>query len=344
VKSMLLGRRAVLALALSFAGLGAAQAQTVEEFYKDKTVTLIISAAPGGASDFFGRQFAQYLGEHIPGKPQVIVTNVPGASGMTAALQLQDNQPRDGTVIAILQRNNFYLPLISEDNAAFDPKSVNWLGSLNKEFYTIIAWDDAPVEKPEDVFTTPITIGATSFANENRTFPAMMNDYFGAKFEIIPGYEGNEAVGLAMERGEVQGRAQTINSLLAGSEAAWIKEGKIKVLMQLAPEASPAFPDVPLITSFSKDPEVLALAAFMLEPLNAGRPFAAPPDVPQDRIDALRAAFDAAAADPAFLETMKKANSDVDPISGAAVEAIIDDLYATPEPVLEKVRALLTPQ
>lgn len=322
----------------------AAFAQTPEEFYKGKTVTMVISAAPGGASDFFGRQFASYLGKHIPGQPQVIVTNMPGASGMTAALSLQSNQPKDGTVIALLQRNNFYLPLVSEQNKAFDPKGVSWIGSLNKENYTLIAWENAPAKTPADIFTTPMTVGATSFANENRTFPAMMNEYFGTKFEIIPGYEGNEAVGLAMERGEVQARMQTVNSLTSGSEAAWYKDGKVRVLMQVALEKSPLLPDVPLITDYSKDPDVLAMANFMLAPLKAGRPFAVPPGVPEDRVAALRAAFDAAAADPAFLEEMKKANSDVDPITGQDVEAIIDSLYATPAPVLDNVKKLLTPK
>jgi len=339
-----LNRRAVMALGLALAAAGPAAAQTVEEFYAGNTVTLIISAAPGGASDFFGRQFAPFLARHIPGQPQVIVENLPGASGMTAALQLQDNAPRDGTVIALLQRNNFYLPLVLEENAAFDPQAVSWIGSLNKENYTVIAWQDAPVETADDLFTTPITIGATSFANENRTFPAMMNEYFGTQFQIIAGYEGNEEVGLAMERGEVQGRMQTVNSLLAGSEAAWLQEGQIKVLMQVAAEPSPDFPDVPMITDFSDDPEVLALADFFLKPLVAGRPFAVPPEVPEDRVEALRAAFDAAAADPEFLAVMEESNSLVEPITGAEIEAIIDDLYATPPEVLEKVTALLTPQ
>jgi tripartite-type tricarboxylate transporter receptor subunit TctC len=147
-----------------------------------------------------------------------------------------------------------------------------------------------------------------------------------------------------MERGEINGRMQTVNSLLAGSEAAWMKEGKVKVLMQVAPEPHPALEGVPMIQDYAKDPDTLALAKFMIDPLLAGRPFAMPPEVPQDRVDAMRTAFDAAAADPDFLAEVAKANSEVSAITGSEVTAIIESLYAMPAPVLEKVKVLLAPQ
>ncbi|MEZ2127780.1 MULTISPECIES: Bug family tripartite tricarboxylate transporter substrate binding protein [unclassified Sinorhizobium] len=333
-----------LATGLAAASIGLAKAESVEEFYSKHNVTLVVSAAPGGASDFFAREFAKYFSKHIPGKPRMIIVNQPGASGMQAALQLQSSQPKDGSVVALLQRNNFYLPLVSEQNKQFDPRQVRWLGSLNKENYTVITWNTAPVSKAEDLFTTPVQIGASSFANENRTFAAMMNEYFGAKFAIVTGYEGNEAISLAMERGEVQGRMQTVNSLMAGSEAAWLKDKKINVLLQVSLEKDPNFPNVPSIMDYAKEPDTVALANFMLAPLKAGRPFAVPPGVPEDRLAALRKAFNDAAADPEFLAEMKKVNSAVDPITGEEVEAVIADLYKTPAPVLEKVRKLLTPK
>lgn len=333
-----------LAVGMAIGSLGTANAQSVEEFYSKHNVTLVVSAAPGGASDFFAREFAKYFSKHIPGKPQMIIVNQAGASGMQAALQLQSSQPKDGSVVALLQRNNFYLPLVSEQNKQFDPRKVHWIGSLNKENYTVITWHTAPVAKAEDLFKTQIKIGASSFANENRTFAAMMNDYFGSKFAIVTGYEGNEAIGLAMERGEVQGRMQTVNSLMAGSEAAWIKEKKINVLLQVSLEKDPNLPNVPSIMDYAKDPETVALAKFMLGPLKAGRPFAVPPGVPADRLAALRKAFDSAAADPEFLAAMKKINSAVEPITGQEVEAVIAELYQTPAPVLDRVRKLLTPK
>src|SRR5262245_27822994 len=171
---------------------GNGQAQNVETFYRGKTVTLIVSAAPGGGADLYARAFAKYFSRHLPGQPNVVITNLPGAGGLTAAVQLQSNEARDGTVVAVLQRNNLYLPLVSTQPIAFDPRAVNWIGSLNKETYALAAWENAPVKTIDDLFTQPLTIGSTSFNNENRTFPAIINEYLGGKMNIIPGYVGND--------------------------------------------------------------------------------------------------------------------------------------------------------
>lgn len=336
------GRLVGLALSLATMAGGAAQSQSVEEFYADNTLTLIVSAGPGGASDFFARQFAPFLSKHLPGNPEIVVMNQPGASGMKAALLMQERGPFDGSTIALLQRNNFYVPLI-EEGIAFDPRAAIWLGSLNKEYYTVIARADAPALTPEALRETPMILGATSFANENRTFPAMMNEYLGTKFDIVTGYEGNAAVGLAMERGEVQSRMQTVNSLMSGEVAHLLEAGEIKVVAQIGMVNAPQFPDLPNMIDYAEDDETKALARFLLGPLAAGRPFAAPAGVPEDRVAALRAAFDAAGADPEFIAQMKELGSDVEPISGEEVQAIVEDIWATPEPVLEKVRGLLTP-
>ncbi|ODT82412.1 MAG: hypothetical protein ABS76_07270 [Pelagibacterium sp. SCN 64-44] len=330
-----------LAVGLASATIAGAQAQTAEEFYGANTVNLIVSAAPGGAADFFARSFAPYFARHLPGSPKIVVTNQPGAGGMVTAVQLQNTLPADGLNIALLQRNNFYLPLINKDSITFDPREVTWLGSLAKEKYTVILWNDAPIENAEDLFTTPVRIGATGFANENRTLAAMMNDYFGTKFDIVAGYEGNEALALAIERGEVKGRLVTDNNLTSGNEAAWFADGTIKVPMQLGVERSDILPDVPNIMEFSDDPAVLAMANFMLAPLEASRPLAVSSKVPADRLEALKKAFDDAAADPEFLALMAKMQSTVDPISGDEVKRIIDSLYETPESVIVDIANLL---
>lgn len=161
--------KAAMALAATVFLTGVGQAQTPEEFYKGKTVNLIVSAAPGGGADLYARAFIKYFSKHMPGQPNVIVTNLPGAGGLTAAAQLQNSEARDGTVIAVLQRNNLYLPLVSAEKIAFDPRAVNWVGSLNKETYALVAWENANVKKVDDLFTQPMTIGATS--STTRTAP-----------------------------------------------------------------------------------------------------------------------------------------------------------------------------
>ncbi len=329
-------------IALSAVLSGApAMAETVEEFYSANPVTLMVSAAPGGGADLYARAFAPFLSKYIPGHPNVVVTNVPGAGGLTAAAQLQNSAPRDGTMIAALQRNNLYLPLVSAEKLAFDPREVSWIGSLNKESYVLITWENAPVKTLDDLFVHPLTIGSTSFNNENRTFPAMINEYLGGKLDIVPGYKGNDEIALAMERGEVQGRAVTTTSLLGGNDANWLAEGKLHVVAQLAMRPSPAVKDVPMILDRVTDPKARSVFEFMFLPLDAGRPFAAPPGVPEDRLAALRSAFEAAAKDPAFVAEVAKQNATVEMIPGLEIHQILDKLYATQPEVLDRVKGLL---
>jgi tripartite-type tricarboxylate transporter receptor subunit TctC len=332
-------------VALVAAGLtGPSSAQSVEEFYSDNTVTLIVSANPGGGADLYARAFAPYFSKHLPGNPDVIVTNLPGAGGLTAAAQLENSEPRDGTVIALLQRNNLYLPLVSEEARAFDPRNVNWIGSFNKETYVLVSWENAAVKTADDLFTEKLVIGATSFNNENRTFPEIINQYLGGKIEIITGYAGNDEIALAMERGEVQGRALTVTSLFGGNDADWLKQGKLHVLAQMAVEKNPLIPDVPLILDYAKDEKARSLFQFMFLPLQSGRPLAAPPEVPQDRLDALRTGFEAATADPEFIAEVAKQNATVEMITGEAIHQIVDDLYATDPEVISLAQELLTPK
>lgn len=318
-----------------------AHAQSVEEFYRGKTITMMISAAAGGSSDQFARDLAPYLTKYLPGNPEIVTVNVPGAGGMVAAAQLQHNQPQDGTVIALLQRNNFYIPLVSNEANNFDAREVNWLGSVNKEHYAISAWDSSPVQSADEIFTTEMIIGSTSFTSETRTLPAMMNEVLGAKFNVIAGYTGSEDVSLALERGEVQGKASTVNNLNTGNDPQLREQGKLKVLMQLGLNPSKELEDVPSILDYVKDDAAAAVVNFMLSPLEAGRPLAAPPNVPDDRLQALRDAFNSAVADPEFKERMTVQNSSVDPISGEEIEEIIASLYDNPPEVLDVIRGLL---
>ncbi len=335
---------AAVVLAATAAWAGSVHAQTPAEFYKGKTVTLVVSAAPGGGADLYARAFIKYFSKHLPGQPNVVVSNLPGAGGLTAAAQLQNSRPKDGTVVAVLQRNNLYLPLISSEKIAFDPREVNWIGSLNKETYALVTWQTAKVKKIDDLFTQPVKIGATSFNNENRTFPAIINEYLGGKIDIVAGYAGNDEIALAMERGEVQGRALTVTSLMGGNDAGWLREGKINVIAQMAVKANPAIPGVPMIMDYVKDAKAKSLFEFMFLPLEAGRPVAAPPGVPADRLAALRTAFEAAASDPDFKADLAKQSATVELLSGLEIKSIVEKLYASPPDVLESVKALLKPQ
>jgi tripartite-type tricarboxylate transporter receptor subunit TctC len=320
---------------------GPASGQSVENFYHGKTLTLVVSADAGTPTDIIARQFARFFVKYIPGHPQAIVMNVVGAGGMVAAASLQTRQPDDGSVIGFLQRNNLYIPLVDTRQNRFDPRKVRWLGSLNKVEYCIVGMTRTGVLTADDLTKKKIYIGATGYANEDRTLPALLDEYIGAKMSIVPGYTGRGEVYLAMQRGEVDGWASTIDGLQQGEPVRMLANGKMKVLLHLGWTSPPEFPNVPNLSSYITDPNVKALFNLFLLPFQAGRPIAVPEGVPQDRLDALRAAFAKTIKDPDFIDAMKRSGFPIDPIDGAAVEQIVSKLYATPGSQLESARKLI---
>jgi tripartite-type tricarboxylate transporter receptor subunit TctC len=320
---------------------GPALGQSVEDFYHGKIVTIVVSADAGTPTDIIARQFARFFVNYIPGKPRAVVMNVVGAGGMVAAASLQTRQPNDGTVIGFLQRNNLYIPLLDPRQNRFDPRKVRWLGSLNKVQYCIVSMTRSGVTTADDLTKKKMYIGATGFANEDRTLPALLDDYLGAKMSIVPGYTGRGEVYLAMQRGEVDGWASTIDGLQQGEPVRMLADGKMKVLLHLGWKSPAPFSDVPNLSAYITDPNVKALFNLFLMPFDAGRPIAIPQDVPQDRLEALRAAFAKTIVDPAFIDAMKKSGYPIDPIDGSAVEQIVSRLYATPQPQVESARKLI---
>jgi len=322
-----------------------ANAQTPEEFYQDKTVTVVISAAAGTASDTVGRMFVDHLARHFPGSPNLVVVNKPGAGGMAAASELMLSEAKDGTVIALLQRNNFYIPLIMGRESQFDPRKVRWVGSINGEEYpnNILAIDTSPVQSAEEIFEKPMVIGATGFSHENRSIPAMLNKYLGAQFSIIPGYEGRGEVYLAMERGEVDGWMQGFNTLRTSSGGGdWVQAGRAKPIIVIGSERHPDWPDVPAITEFVDNDEQRAVVDFFLTPLRAGRPFAVPGEVPNDRVEAIRAAFVDTFNDPQAMEQLSVAlEGNVTLIDAHVLEGLVEIIYHAPEAVVEGAREIL---
>jgi tripartite-type tricarboxylate transporter receptor subunit TctC len=315
--------------------------QSVESFYSGKTVTLLVSADAGTPTDIIARQFAQTFVKYLPGHPKAVVMNVIGAGGMVAAASLQSRQANDGTVIGFLQRNNLYIPLLDPRQSRFDPRKVRWLGSLNKVDYCMVAMTRSGVTTANDLFTKKMYSGATGFSNEDRTLPALLNKYLGTKVSVVPGYTGRGEVYLAMQRGEVDGWASTVDGLKQGDPVRLLANGKMKVLLDLGWKSPPEFPNVPNLSNYVTDPQVKAVFNLFLLPFQAGRPIAVPAGVPEDRLDALRSAFAKTVADPGFDATMKNAGFPVDAIDGAAVEQIISKLYATPEPQLDSARKLI---
>lgn len=332
-----------IAMVIVAMSMAPGHAQSAEEFYKGKTLTILVSAQSGSLTDFVARQFAQAYVKHVPGQPEAVVMNVVGAGGMVAAASLQSKQPKDGTVIGFLQRNNLYVPLVDPAQNAFDPREVAWIGSVDKTYYSMVAMTRSGITNADDLFQKELVIGATGFSNENRTLPAVLNQYLGTKLTVVPGYTDRGEVYLAMERGEVDGWASTLDGLTYGEPERMLADGSMKVVLNLGWESPEGFGDIPNLSQYVKDPEAKSILDFFILPFQAGRPLAAPKEVPQDRLDALRAAFDETVQDPAFIKAMTDQNYAVDPISGDEVAQIVTTLFATPEADLAAVRKILKP-
>ena len=214
-----------------------AEAQTPEQFYRGKQIKLLVSAAPGGGADLYARILVNHLGRHIPGNPTFLTLHQPGAGGLVAAGALMNTAPKDGTTIGFLQRNNLLEPVMAEKEIGFDPKRVAWVGSLNRDTYVVIAWHTAGAKTIQDAMARELVLGNTGGGNENLTFPLMLNQIAGTKFKLVRGYKGSDEVAVAIERGEVQGRAMSWASF-KGEHTPWINEKKVNILVQIAQAAA----------------------------------------------------------------------------------------------------------
>lgn len=321
-----------------------AAAQTAAEFYDTHDVTLVVSAAPAGGADIYARAFAPFLGKYLPGEPNIIVTNVPGGSGLTAATQLQNKTEPDGATLSLLQSNNLYIPLISAEPVAFDPREVEWLGSLSRERHVLVTWKNTNLKTFDDVLkaTSPVIIGATTINQINGTLPALMKQAFpDVPIELVTGYQGTDEILLAMQRGEVMARSQSVTSLFAGSESQYVKSGELIPLVQLTRSAHPNLPGVPVLMDYVKDEASNKVFDFFLLPLAASRPFAVPKGVPEDRLAALREAFEKAAKDPEFHAALAQMMAETELLTGPEVADIVTKIYATPPETLDRVKAFL---
>jgi tripartite-type tricarboxylate transporter receptor subunit TctC len=334
----------VAAVVLAHLFLGAlstwAHAQSVEEFYRGRSVRLIVAAAVGGGADLYARVLARHLGRHIPGHPNLIIQNTPGAAGLLVARQIQNSAPGDGSVVALLQRNNLLEPLLSDRDVGFDPRKVTWIGSLNKDTYLIFSWHTSGVRTIEDATRKELILGNTGGGNENVTFPLLLNQTIGTKFKFVRGYRGNGDLTIAIERGEIQGRAITWTTL-RGDHPDWLSEKKINVIVQLALKRNPDLPEVPSAMEYVKDEKDRRLYELLLATLEAGRPFAVAKGTPPDRVAGLRNAFAELSQDGEFLKDLQQRGGSIEFMAGEEIEQLISSIYATPRDVIDRARTLV---
>ena len=332
----------VVALVAALSAASCSEGDAPEDFYRGKTIQVLIGLSPGGAYDIYARMLARHMGKHIPGNPRLVPSNMEGAGSLTLTNYLYNVAPKDGTVIGTINRGAPFEPLIGEaDLARFDAAQFTWIGSVANEVSICAVWQRAGIDNFEQLFTRELTVGGTGSGADTNQFPRVMNGVLGTKLKVVSGYPGGNNIDLAMERGEVDGRCGWSWSSIVSTRKAWLESGTIKVLVQLALEKHPDLPDVPLIMDYAKTDEERAMLRLIFSRAALGCPFVAPPGMPADRVAILRKAFDDTMKDPAFLAEAAQALLEVSPVGGEELQALVADIYRTPKDVVEKTRALV---
>jgi tripartite-type tricarboxylate transporter receptor subunit TctC len=324
----------VLALPLA----NGAQAESVADFYRGKTVNIIVGYSVGGGYDLYARTMSTYLSKYIPGNPSVVVQNMAGAGSLKAANYLFNVAPKDGTVFGTFGRGLAMEPLIGTSATQYDSTKFFWLGSGTNELSVFAMWHTSPVKTWNDMMTKSFTVGGEGSGSDPDVYAAILKNIFGAKLKLISGYPGTAEVALALERGEVEGRASWSWSSLKSMRPDWITEKKVHFPVQLNLDKNLDLPDVPVALEFATNDRERQILKMVLSRQTMGRPFAAPPGMPEDRQQALRKAFDDTLKDPAFLAEAKARSMEVNPVSGADVQKLVSELYQTPKDVIAEAK------
>ncbi len=338
---MIRATRNLLAVALAALAPVALHAAPAEDFYKGKQIVLILSTDVGGGYAASANAIIPYLSAHIPGRPRIIMQNMPGAGGVRAMNYMYAAAPKDGTRIALVQAMSPYAPLFGVDAAKYDPRRMNWLGSLEKSTGICVAWATAGIRTWQDVFAKQFVVGASGAGSQMETLPLMVNKLFGTKIKVVSGYKGGNEVFLAMERGEVHGRCGSFYSTITATRPDWIAQKKIAIPFQIALERDPEFPDVPALGEFARDTHTKQVLDLVAAHMAMDRPLVLPPGVPPERVAILRRAFQAAVNDPAFIAEANKQRLNIDAVSGEGVQQLLAKSYAMPADVVAAAREAL---
>jgi tripartite-type tricarboxylate transporter receptor subunit TctC len=322
------------AFALLFGGAAGAA-----EFYQGKQVTIVVGFTSAGTYDATARLFARHLGKYLPGKPTVIVRNMPGAGSLVATNSLYSSLPKDGTTLGVIGGGIVLEPLLGNPQATYDPRRLNWIGGRTRDNFLCLVWHTVPVQTLKDVIKRETVVGATGPGSRTLTYPKALNELFGTKFKIVSGYPGGNEITLALERGEVEGYCGWALGSIKTRAPDWIRGGKIRALAQFTLGKSD-LPNVPLATDLADTENGRRAIEFFAADSVLAWPLVAPPDVPAERLSELRSAFDAMMKDPQLLAEAATQGLDIDPVSGSEIAELVNRLYGTPRDVLDLVRKI----
>ncbi len=317
-----------------------AAGQSVEKFYAGKTINLIVGFGPGGTYDYFARLVARHMGKHLPGKPTIVVQNMPGAGSLTAANHLFTVAPKDGTVIGSVSQTLAIEQAVKNPGSRYDVSKFNWIGSATSVTQVQLTMAKSQIKTIEDAkkFETPVS--HTGGGSPTRGYPLLLNGLIGTKFKLVGPYKGSTNGLLAMERGEVES-ASTSYTTVKQKRPQWIANKEANILVQYARSRTPQMPNIPAFVELGKTAADKQLMSLYVSGEEVGRSFLAPPGLPADRVAALRAAFIAMTKDPEVLAEVAKAKAELDPMSGADLQNFMADTMKVPPAVVERMQALL---
>jgi tripartite-type tricarboxylate transporter receptor subunit TctC len=315
-----------------------APAQTPEQFYKGKTFDVVIGYPPGGSNDTFGRLIARHIGKYIPGNPSVVPRNMPGAGSFLAINQMFNVLPKDGTAIAIGAPTAVLDEKLGTQGVRFKTAEFNWIGRVDSLINIVFTWKTSPVKTFADALKIESTLSGTGAGSTVSIYPTVMNNVLGTKFKLIMGYRGSNEAMLAVERGEVEGHSTSWTAVKI-AHPAWLPEKTITIPVQFALKRHPELPDVPTVVDLARNDEERKILTAIMAATEIGSAFFTTPEVPADRVAALRRAFDAALKDPELLAEAKRLNIGVGPMTGEELQKLVVNVSNLPPDLLEKVRA-----
>jgi len=317
-----------------------AGAQPARDFYKGKQITMLVSTAAGGGYDTYARTLARHMRKHIPGNPGIVPRNMPGADGAIAAGALYNSVPRDGLTFAALTNGIAMDPLFDRFVGRFDAQKFSWIGSIGKLMNVCVTWHTSAVKTIEQARQREVIVSASGATSNSVMMPKIANQLLGTRFKVIPGYSDPD-VTLAMERGEVDGVCGLAYTTLKATRPQWFRDNRLNILLQIGLTKFPDLPNVPSAVELLSSPADRTVLELILIRQEMGRPFAAPPGIPSERLAILRRAFDATLKDPAFLSDAARLQMEIDPLDGPAIEALLAKAYNAPRDVVAAAAQLV---
>lgn len=320
----------------------AAGAQSAEAFYSKNNMRMIIGTDVGGSFDMMGRLTARHIDRHIPGKPSIVIQNMPGGGSLLATNHIYNVAPRDGTVLGAVVPGVILTALFKDSTARYDPTKMNWVGNAMDVTAVPMLFHTAPVKTLADIQKREVVMGAGGISSMDSTNAHMLNAFLGTKIKVVMGYKGGEAINLAMERGEVHGRASSAWSAWKSVRPDWVRDKKMVPLVQIAhkPVDDPQLRGVPLLIDLVKESD-RQLARAYTSVVVLGRPMLMGPDVPADRVAAVRKAYGAMLKDPAFLAEARKQRVDLNPIEGEDLQKMVGEIFALPAPQVARLESII---